>query len=302
MNANWTSSKRIVVGASALLLALTAAPAEQRAADFAPLAEWKAAVIAGDQTALARLYSTNPPAQVQVGKEKIGSPDQELRFWAGLRYGGVTDLNPKLLEMTVTQGQTKLRLRVQAMITDMANKSAGQAVVASMVQIWAQQPDGWRIIASRRTDFSPDAVRRLPQPATPNPDLYAPPQDAEAELKAALAEAGKDHKRVLVMFGANWCYDCHVLDTTFRSPEFARLVNANYVVVHINVGEEGKDNLDLAKRLGVALDKGIPSLGVLEPDGKVVVAQKGGEFESTVKIGPEDVRAFLEKWKPSHRS
>jgi hypothetical protein len=93
-----------------------------------------------------------------------------------------------------------------------------------------------------------------------------------------------------------------VLDTTFRSPEFARLVNANYVVVHINVGEEGKDNHDLAARLGVALDKGIPSLGVLEPDGKVVVAQKRGEFESTVKIGPEDVRAFLEKWKPSHRS
>jgi len=301
MNANWTSS-RIVVGASALLFALTVARAEQRAADFAPLAEWKAAVAAGDQTALARLYSTNPPAQVQVGKEKIDSPDQELRFWAGLRYGGVTDLNPKLLEMTVTQGETKLRLRVQAMITDMANKGAGQAVVASMVQIWAQQPDGWRIIASRRTDSSPDAVRRLPQPATPNPDLYAPPQDAEAELKAALAEAGKDHKRVLVMFGANWCYDCHVLDTTFRSPEFARLVNANYVVVHINVGEEGKDNHDLAARLGVALDKGIPSLGVLEPDGKVVVAQKRGEFESTVKIGPEDVRAFLEKWKPSHRS
>jgi thioredoxin 1 len=104
---------------------------------------------------------------------------------------------------------------------------------------------------------------------------------------------------VLVVFGANWCYDCHVLDTTFRSKEFAPLVNANYVVVHISVGDEGKDNHDLAARLGVALDHGIPSLAVLEPDGKVVVAQKSGEFESTVKIGPEDVRAFLNKWKPA---
>ena len=51
-------------------------------------------------------------------------------------------------------------------------------------------------------------------------------------------------------------------------------------------------------RLGVALDKGVPSLGVLEPSGEVVYAQKNGEFEATEKIGPEDVRTFLEKWKP----
>jgi hypothetical protein len=48
----------------------------------------------------------------------------------------------------------------------------------------------------------------------------------------------------------------------------------------------------------VALDKGVPSLGVLDPDGKVVYAQKNGEFEATEKIGPEDIRVFLEKWKP----
>ena len=99
------------------------------------------------------------------------------------------------------------------------------------------------------------------------------------------------------MFGGNWCYDCHVLDTTFRSKEFAPLVEANYVVVHINIGDDVKDNVDIAARYGVALDKGVPSLGVLEPDGTVVYAQKNGEFESTVKIGPQDVRAFLEKWK-----
>ena len=101
-----------------------------------------------------------------------------------------------------------------------------------------------------------------------------------------------------MVFGGNWCYDCHVLDTTFHSKEFAPLVDANYVLVHINVGHEGKDNKDLAARLGVVLDKGVPSLGVLEFHGKVVYAHQNGELESTVKIGPEDVRAFLEKWKP----
>ena len=90
-----------------------------------------------------------------------------------------------------------------------------------------------------------------------------------------------------------------MLDTTFHSKDFAPLVNANYVVVHINIGEDGKDNGELAARLGVALDRGVPSLGVLDPDGRVVYAQKNGEFEATEKIGPQDVRAFLEKWRPS---
>ena len=103
-------------------------------------------------------------------------------------------------------------------------------------------------------------------------NLYSEPREAEAELKTALAKAAAEHKRVLVMFGGNWCYDCHVLDTTFHSKDFAPLVNANYVVVHINIGEDGKDNGELAARLGVALDRGVPSLGVLDPDGRVVYA------------------------------
>jgi thioredoxin 1 len=167
-----------------------------------------------------------------------------------------------------------------------------------MVQEWAHQPDGWKLVASERGVFAAEPVRRLPQPAVPNVNLYSDPHEAEAELKAGLAKAARERKRVIVVFGGNWCYDCHVLDTTFHSKSFAPLVDASFVVVHINVGDEGKDNHDLAARLGVALDKGVPSLGVLEPDGKVVYAQKNGEFESTVKIGPDDIRAFLEKWKP----
>jgi ketosteroid isomerase-like protein len=296
VSANMKSSKRVLVGATALLLAGAVAKGEQRSGPFTPLAEWKTAVMAGDQAALARLYSANPPAVVQVGKDKVVNLEEELRFWAGLKSAGVTGFNPKLLDLTMLEGHTKLRLRIQAVKADEA-----RPMVASMVQIWLQEPDGWRITASRRGEFSPEAVRRLPQPATPNPDLYSDPKEAEAELRAAEGVAAREHKRVLVVFGANWCYDCHVLDTTFRSKEFAPLVDANYVVVHINTGEEGKDNYDLAARLGVALDHGIPSLGVLEPDGRVVVAQKDGEFESTVKIGPEDVRAFLEKWKAGRK-
>ena len=164
-------------------------------------------------------------------------------------------------------------------------------------QIWLQEPGGWRIVVSQRSDVSADAGRSLPEPVKPNPELYPPPNAAQPELNAALTRAAKEHKRVIAVFGANWCYDCHVLDATFRSKDFAPLVQSNYIVLHINTGDEGKDNADLAARLGVNLDHGIPSLAVLNADGSVVAAQKNGEFESTTRIGPTDVRAFLEKYR-----
>ena len=164
-----------------------------------------------------------------------------------------------------------------------------------------QKLGDWKIIATQRGDLAAKQARRLPEPAKPNIQLYPPPEEAQAEISSALAAAAKDHKRVLLVFGGNWCYDCHVLDATFRSKAFAPIVNANYHVLHINVGNYDV-NLDLADKYQIPLKKGVPSLAILDPDGKLVVSQKQGEFESTVRIGPEDVLEFLKKWKPQRGS
>src|SRR5215470_10571305 len=82
--------------------------------------------------------------------------------------------------------------------------------------------------------------------------IYPEKADAKAEISEALANAAKTHRRVILVFGGNWCYDCHVLDTAFRSTEIAPLVNKNFVVVHVNIGEYDK-NLDLADKYDVPL-------------------------------------------------
>lgn len=279
--------KAIFIGAALLFIEMST----QAQQTFAPLEEWKAVVLDGDRAALAQLYSVKPEAVTKAGKNRIALPD-EWAFWTGLKKSGMTDFQPRLLEVTTEKGLARLVLRISI-------ASGSSHLVAGMQQEWARQADGWKIVASARgAAFTDEAKRTLPQPAKPNVALYSDPREAKAELKAGLAKGAKEGKRVLVVFGGNWCYDCHVLDTTFHSEAFAALVDANFVVVHINIGDEGKDNNDLAARFGVALDKGVPSLGVLEPSGKIVYAQKNGEFEATEKIGPEDVRAFLEKWKP----
>jgi thioredoxin 1 len=262
---------------------------------FEPLDNWKTAVLAGNKAALSAFYMTSPPARAKTPQGETLDPAEEPAFWSTLKPAGLARLDVKVLEAkTLQPGVMALVLRIEAQIKTSAGENSS---IISAAQVWVQKLGDWKIISTQRGDLVAKQLRRLPEPAKPNIQLYPPPEEAQAEISSALAAAAKDHKRVLLVFGGNWCYDCHVLDTTFRSKSFAPLVNANYHVIHINVGNYDA-NLDLAKKYQIPLEKGVPSLAILDPDGKLIVSQKQGEFESTVRIGPEDVLEFLKKWKP----
>ncbi len=263
---------------------------------FQPLEKWKAAVLAGDQAALRAFYITGSGAFAQTPDGRSDDPaTEESAFWSGLKAQGLIAINPKVLEEQATPDTMRLVLRVEATFRP------GSAVEKGLVSahlVWVLRGGEWRIIVTGRSELRQLPKIQLPQPSRPNTSLYPDPKEAPAELKVALAAAKADHKRVLVIFGANWCYDCHVLDTTLRSREVAPLVAANYHVLHINIGEQDS-NADLAERFQVPLKKGIPGLAVLDGDGRVVTSLKNGEFESAAKIGMSDVTGFLERWKPA---
>ena len=132
--------------------------------------------------------------------------------------------------------------------------------------------------------------------------IYPDTARAESDIEAALAEAAKTKRRVLVDFGGNWCGDCRVLDLHLKRPENAALLGSRYVLVHVNVGEKGIDsNLAIGERYGIPLEKGVPALAVLDGDGRVVYSQRNGEFESMRRMDPASVHEFLAKWQGSVR-
>jgi thioredoxin 1 len=141
----------------------------------------------------------------------------------------------------------------------------------------------------------------LGQSVTKEKRIYDESADARAEIREALRKAGAGHKRVILVFGANWCYDCRVLDAAFHRGELAATLAANYEVVHVDIGK-GEKNQDLAKKYEVPLSRGIPGLAVLDPNGKLVYSQKNGEFENARALAPEEFLAFLNKWKPEAQS
>ena len=139
------------------------------------------------------------------------------------------------------------------------------------------------------------------QSVTKEKRIYDESADARAEIREALKKAGAEQKRVIVVFGANWCYDCRVLDAAFHREDLAAILAANYEVVHVDIGK-GEKNQDLAKKYEVPLSRGIPGLAVLDSNGKLVYSQKNGEFENARALGPQEFLAFLNKWKPEAAS
>ena len=61
------------------------------------------------------------------------------------------------------------------------------------------------------------------KPASQEPKaIYDTQADGRTQIDAALKLAKRDHKRVLVMFGANWCGWCHRLHGVFGKTELTR--------------------------------------------------------------------------------
>ncbi|MGH9709710.1 MAG: thioredoxin family protein, partial [Candidatus Acidiferrales bacterium] len=219
---------------------------------FAPLETWKAAVLSGDAAALKALYSGEPPAISVTPAGQSHDPAAEANFWAGVRATGLSRLSTKI--MRVDAPQPGVKRVVFTMEATMQVKAGPGKLFASIAQYWLEQNGKWVIVGTQRTNLA-----QLPQPIATKPDLYPDPSEAGTDIGVALAAAARDHKRVILDFGGNWCYDCHVLDAAFHMPAIAGILERNYIVVQVNIGEYDK-NLDLAEKYQIPLKKGVPSL------------------------------------------
>ncbi len=254
-----------------------------------PLEQWKTVLLNGDAAVLRTLYSTSPQTKITTAGGVVDT-DADVAFWS--------DLKVKKIKVTLVKSDAPQRdlqsVLFQAEIQSAATTPA-RTLYITEGQIWQLQGEQWRMVVEQRTNPA-----RLLQPTSTDKDIYHPGADAHAEIKHALLEAAKTHKRVIVVFGANWCFDCHVLDAAFHRADLAVVLAQNYEVVHVDVGR-GDKNQDLMDQYQVPMKRGIPGLAVLDGSGKLLFSQKNGEFENARNLGPEDLLQFLKKWKPQAR-
>lgn len=123
---------------------------------------------------------------------------------------------------------------------------------------------------------------------------YDESADAKAQIKQALMSAQAHQGKVLLIFGANWCEDCRVLDQALKADRSANLIAGEFTVVKIDVGRFNR-NLDVAAAYGNPIKKGIPSAVVLSADNQVLYATRAGELADARRMSENNVYDFFAK-------
>jgi hypothetical protein len=129
-------------------------------------------------------------------------------------------------------------------------------------------------------------------------DAKSAPEDARAEIDVARRRAAREGKRVAVVFGSDWCPDCHAFQKALVHRLLVPIMEPGYVVVHVSVGNRDR-NLDIMRSYGMQVGSGIPAVAVLEPDGSLLASQRDGEFRNASSLlSVAEIVTFFHRWLP----
>jgi thiol-disulfide isomerase/thioredoxin len=166
---------------------------------------------------------------------------------------------------------------------------------------------GWFLILAAVATFTvPASAAAAPKLSinafTQLPIVERTPYDvdlkAAAAVDAAFARARKNHKRVLIDLGGNWCPDCLVLANLMQLPEMKTFLAAHFEIVAVDVGRFDK-NLDIPARFGItARLEGVPAVIVASPEGKILNRGKITALADARHMTPQSVADWLAGWTP----
>jgi thiol-disulfide isomerase/thioredoxin len=129
--------------------------------------------------------------------------------------------------------------------------------------------------------------------ATVGLPVYDENADAGRDIAAAQIAAKATNRKLLLVFGANWCPDCRAFDAELNQPDLGSFVAEQFVVVKIDVARF-KKNTDVAARVAVPIRRGIPAVGVTTADGRPLAVADGRKMEDLRAQGRAAVIKFLD--------
>ena len=130
------------------------------------------------------------------------------------------------------------------------------------------------------------------------PPVY-PVGDARADIAAGIAAAKREGKHVILDFGADWCPDCRVLDVVLKDPAAKPFVDANFVIVRIDVGRRDR-NGDLAEQYRATSGEWIPALVALDTSG-AILGGTSTELRFTRRTTAPELVELLQRWAPKRQ-
>jgi thioredoxin 1 len=120
---------------------------------------------------------------------------------------------------------------------------------------------------------------------------YASAPDPRGALGNA-EYAARSGKRVLAVFGADWCPDARRFASVLALPQLQDFLRERYEVVLIDVGRYDK-NLDLAASYGLDKVEGAPAIIVADSDGSVITPGGAYDWRTARSRRPQEFADFL---------
>ncbi len=146
------------------------------------------------------------------------------------------------------------------------------------------------IIVSSKLLFAQEVENKDTKPK------FDPARDPFADVKAAVEEASKNQKRILLDVGGEWCIWCHRLDKFIdENEEIKTFLHENYMVIKVNFSPDNKNEKFLSQFPKVP---GYPHIFILDETGKLLHSQDTGKLEKGKSYDAQLLLGFLEEWSP----
>ncbi len=124
--------------------------------------------------------------------------------------------------------------------------------------------------------------------AADEPKVKGPP--AAGLLADGLKQAGKEDKRVFLVFGSPTCGWCKLLEKYHADPEVSQLLAKHLVIVKVDIVENAGGQ-ELYKKYGT--DRGVPAWTILAPDGTVLTDSGDGRDNVGFPAEPQEIAHYF---------
>lgn len=139
-----------------------------------------------------------------------------------------------------------------------------------------------------------------PEYPSMGPDIYDPKIPAEKLIAAAISQAKSEDRKVLLLFGANWCPWCRRLHKALtQEPAVQARLRQKFVLVFIdaNTRNDKQRNAGVIEKYGDPVQYGLPVFVVLDRDGKHLSTRETASLAADTDAQvAERVLAFLNEW------
>ncbi|MEM8661121.1 MAG: thioredoxin family protein [Pseudomonadota bacterium] len=122
---------------------------------------------------------------------------------------------------------------------------------------------------------------------------YDPAGDPQASYEAALQQSTEQQKKVLLVFGSDWCPDCRSLNRKMAQEPLATTIKDHFVVAHVDIGNWDK-NMGFTEQFGEPVANGIPSIAIISSDGELLYLSQAGELATSRSAATEDLNTWFE--------